>query len=244
MRVPVSGRKGTAMSKTLSEDRWMEVDDYLCDLFVPSDPALDSALAACAAAGMPPINVSPNQGKFLFVMAKAIGARRVLELGTLGGYSTIWLARALPRDGRLVTIEVNVKHADVAHGNFARAGLSDVIDLRVGSALDVLPRLAGDGLSPFDLIFIDADKESYPAYLAWAIKLARAGTLILVDNVVRDGAVVDAQSDDPRVQGVRRFNALLAADPRVSATEIQTVGVKGYDGFAAIVVTTPREVVV
>ncbi len=220
------------------EDRWTQVDRYIEDLFVPSDPVLDSALEACAAAGLPAINVSPSQGKFLFVMAKALRASRILELGTLGGYSTMWLARALPADGRLVTIEVDVNHAEVARGNFVRAGLAGLIDLRVGSALDVLPQLAGEERGPFDLIFIDADKDNYPDYLAWAIKLARAGTLILVDNVVREGAVVDAQSEDPRVQAVRRFNAMLAADRRVSATEIQTVGVKGYDGFAAIVVTS------
>ena len=225
---------------TMAEARWTEVDRYIDEVFALSDAALDSVLEASAAAGLPSINVSPSQGKLLFVLAKAMGASRVLEVGTLGGYSTIWLARALPRDGRLVTIELDVTHADVARANFARAGLADCIDLRVGSALDVLPQLASEGQTPFDLIFIDADKESYPAYLAWSIKLARVGTLILADNVVRNGAVVEADSDDPKVQAVRRFNAELAADPRVSATEIQTVGVKGYDGFAAIVVTNDQ----
>jgi len=221
----------------MTDHRWAEVDRYIVDLFMPSDSVMDSALEACASAGLPPINVSPSQGKFLFVMAKAVGAKRILELGTLGGYSTIWLARALPPDGRLVTIEVDIKHAEVARRNFARAGLADVIDLRVGRALAVLPQLAAERQMPFDVIFIDADKENYSDYLAWAIKLAHAGTLILADNVVRGGAVVDGKSEDPRVQATLRFNEVLAADPRVSATEIQTVGVKGYDGFAAIVVT-------
>jgi predicted O-methyltransferase YrrM len=221
----------------MTENQWTKVDRYIDDLFGTSDPALDAALKACVEAGLPPINVSPSQGKFLFILAKAIGARHVLEMGTLGGYSTIWLARALPPDGRLVTIEVDPKHAAVASENFARAELAHLIDLRPGSALDVLPQLVGARESPFDMIFIDADKENYPDYLEWSITLAHAGTLIIADNVVREGAVVDSHSEDPRVQAVRRFNTALAADSRVSATEIQTVGSKGYDGFAAIVVT-------
>jgi predicted O-methyltransferase YrrM len=212
----------------MTQPHWIAVDNYINDLFVPGD----AALAAADAAGLPPIQVSPSQGKLLFVLAKAMGARRILEIGTLAGYSTIWLARALPAGGAVVTIEISSLHADVARGNFVRAGVADVVDLRVGRALDVLPNIAG----PFDLIFIDADKPGYPEYLEWAIRLARPGTLIIADNVVRDGAIIDAASTDPNVQAMRRFNIALAADTRVTATTIQTVGAKGYDGFAAIVV--------
>ena len=216
----------------MAQDQWTAVDRYITDLFVPSDPALDAALEASTEAGLPPINVSPNQGKLLFLMAKMKGVRSILEIGTLGGYSTIWLARALPAGGRLVTLEVNAEYAAVARRSFARAGLADVIELQLGPALDTLPKLAG----PFDMIFIDADKQSYPDYLPWAVKLSRPGSLIVADNVVRSGAVIDANSADPAVQGMRRFNAALAAEPRLIATAIQTVGVKGYDGFAVIVV--------
>ena len=217
--------------------QWRAVDAYICDRLVPSDPALDAALEASAAADLPAINVAPNQGKLLQLLAQALGACRILEIGTLGGYSTIWLARALPADGRLVTLEANPKHADVARRNIANAGLSDIVDLRVGPALDTLPPVADEGLGPFDLIFIDADKKNIPAYFDWALRLTRRGSLIIVDNVVRHGAVADAHSDDPNIQGVRRFNELLAAEPRVSATVIQTVGSKGYDGFAIALVT-------
>ena len=182
------------------------------------------------------ISVSPNQGNLLMLLAMAQGARRILEIGTLDGYCTIWLARALPADGRMVTLEVNPRHADVARANIARAGLSGIVDLRLGRALDVLPGLAGERRGPFDFIFIDADKASIPEYFAWALKLSRRGSLIVVDNVVRNGAVADAASADPSVQGVRRFNEILAAEPRVSATAIQTVGSKGYDGFALALV--------
>jgi len=216
----------------MAQDQWTAVDRYITDLFVPSDPALDAALEASAEAGLPAINVSPNQGKLLFLMAKMKGVRSILEIGTLGGYSTIWLARALPAGGRLVTLEVNAEYAAVARRSFARAGLADVIELQLGPALDTLPKLAG----PFDMIFIDADKQSYPDYLPWAVKLSRPGSLIVADNVVRSGAVIDANSADPAIQGMRRFNAALAAEPRLIATAIQTVGVKGYDGFAVIVV--------
>jgi len=216
----------------MAQDQWTAVDRYITDLFVPSDPALDAALEASTEAGLPPINVSPNQGKLLFLMAKMKGVRSILEIGTLGGYSTIWLARALPAGGRLVTLEVNAEYAAVARRSFARAGLADVIELQLGPALDTLPKLAG----PFDMIFIDADKQSYPDYLPWAVKLSRPGSLIVADNVVRSGAVIDANSADPAIQGMRRFNAALAAEPRLIATAIQTVGVKGYDGFAVIVV--------
>jgi predicted O-methyltransferase YrrM len=225
----------------MTSDRWTAVDQYVDDLLVGADPALQAALEATAAAGMPAISVSPSQGKLLHLLARAMGARHILELGTLGGYSAIWLARALPAGGRLVTIEAKPEHADVARGSFARAKVSDLIDLRVGAALDVLPRLAAERAGPFDLIFIDADKPNYPHYLDWSLRLARAGSLIIADNVVRDGAVVDAESTDPMVQGARQFNARLAADPRVISTIVQTVGSKGYDGFAAALVIRPEE---
>jgi predicted O-methyltransferase YrrM len=225
----------------MNDDRWIAVDRYVDDLLVGADPPLQAALDAIAAAGMPTISVSPSQGKLLHLIARAMGARRILELGTLGGYSAIWLARALPAGGRLVTIEAKSEHADVARASFARANVSSAIDLRVGAALDVLPRLAAEGAGPFDLIFIDADKPNYPHYLDWAVKLSRPGSLIIADNVVRDGEVVDAQSSDPLVQGVRQFNARLAADARVTSTILQTVGAKGYDGFAVALVTRAGE---
>jgi predicted O-methyltransferase YrrM len=224
----------------MNQDQWTAVDRYLTELLVPPDPALDEALEDSAASGLPLINVSPCLGKLLFLLAKLAGARRILEIGTLGGYSAIWLARALPPGGRLVTLELDARYAAVARRNFARAGLSDVIDLRLGPALDTLPQLASAGVSPFDLVFIDADKRSYSEYLSWAIRLARSGTLIVADNVVRQGAIIDASSDDGGVIGVRRFNAAVAADPRLTATAIQTVGVKGYDGFAVVLVTGDR----
>ena len=222
----------------MTQDRWTAVDRYITDLFVPPDRSLDEALRTSAAAGLPPHNVSPNQGKLLLLLAQLQRARTVLEIGTLGGYSTIWLARALPADGRLITLEADAKHAAVARANIARAGLAAIVEVRLGRALDTLPQLFSEGRGPFDLIFIDADKPSNPEYLAWAIKLARHGSLIIADNVVRNGAVIDAASDDPSVQGIRRFNELLAAEPRLSATAIQTVGSKGYDGFALALVTT------
>ena len=224
----------------MTQEQWTAVDRYITDLLVPPDPALDAALQASAAAGLPPHDVSPSQGKLLLLLAQIQGARTILEIGTLGGYSTIWLARALPADGRLITLEADPKHAEVARANIARAGLSDVVEVRLGRALDTLPQLAGEGHSPFDLIFIDADKASNPDYFAWALKLSRRGSLIIADNVVRNGAVVDAASSDPSVQGVRRFNELLAESPRVSATAIQTVGSKGYDGFALAIVTADQ----
>jgi len=225
----------------MTEDRWLAVDRYITDHLVSSDAALESALQVSAAAGLRSINVSPNQGKLLFLMAKAMGARNILELGTLGGYSAIWLARALPAGGRLVTIEVDPTCADIARQNFLREGCADRVDLRVGPALEVLPHIEAERLGPFDFIFIDADKVNYPHYLAWAIKLSRAGSLIVADNVVREGAVADATSRDAAVQGVRRFYSVLAAEPRVTATAIQTVGVKGYDGLAVILVTEGSE---
>jgi predicted O-methyltransferase YrrM len=220
----------------MSDTRWTAVDQYVADLFEPPDAALEAALADSRAAGLPPINVTPNQGRMLHLIARAMGARRILEIGTLGGYSTIFLARALPPDGRVVTLEAEPRHAEVARANFARAGLSDVIDLRLGPALETLPRLVESGAGPFDVMFIDAHKPEYPDYLTWALKLSRPGTLIIADNIVRGGAVADAASTDANVQGVRRFNAQLAAEPRVRATIVQTVGSKGYDGFAMAIV--------
>lgn len=224
----------------MSEDVWTEVDRYITDLLVPADSALDGALVASDAAGLPRIAVSPAQGKQLNLLARLMGARKILEIGTLGGYSTIWLARALPADGRLITLEADPKHAEVARANFARAGLGHVIELRPGRALETLPKLIAEGSGPFDLIFIDADKENIPAYFSASLELARKGSLMIVDNVVRNGAVIDAESTDSMVQGVRAFNRILSEEPRVSATAIQTVGSKGYDGFAMVLVTADR----
>ncbi len=221
----------------MPQDQWTAVDRYITGLFAPPDPALDAALQAAAAAGLEPHQVAPNQGKLLAILAQSIRARAILEIGTLGGYSTIWLARALPPDGTLVTLEIDPQHAGVARANVARDALAGIVEVRVGRALDTLPQLVAEGRGPFDLVFLDADKPNYAAYLDWALKLTRRGSLIVADNVVRDGAVADAASDDPSVQGVRRFNAALAAEPRVSATVVQTVGSKGYDGFAIALVT-------
>jgi predicted O-methyltransferase YrrM len=222
----------------MPQEVWTEVDRYVTDLLVPPDPALSAALQASDEAGLPQINVSPTQGKLLQLMARAQGARTILEIGTLGGYSTIWLARALSPDGHMITLEYDAKHAEVARANIARAGLAEIVELRMGRALDTLPQLAAEKRGPFDLIFIDADKPGYADYFAWALRLSRRGTLIIADNVVRDGAVADGASSDPLVQGIRRFMDLLATEPRVSATAIQTVGSKGYDGFAIALVTS------
>jgi predicted O-methyltransferase YrrM len=222
----------------MTQEIWTAVDRYITDLFVPPDAVLTAALQASQSAGLPTINVSPPQGKFLQLLARALAARAILEIGTLGGYSTIWLARALPAGGRLITLEADPKHAEIARANIARAGLAGVVELRLGRALDTLPQLAAEGRGPFDLIFIDADKPSYADYFAWALKLSRRGSVIIGDNVIRKGAVLNpGASDDPRVPGVLRFNELVAAEPRVSATVIQTVGGKGYDGFTMAVVT-------
>lgn len=218
------------------QEEWIAVDHYIEEMFVPPDPALEAALKASADAGLPSIQVSAAQGKLLHVLAQCMGARRILEIGTLGGYSTIWLARALPAGGHLITLEANPKHAEVARSNIALAGLADVVELRLGPAQETLPQLAKENLGPFDLIFIDADKPGYPQYFAWALKLSRRGTLIIADNVVRKGAVADPKSDDANVQGIRRFNEAVRSEPRVSATAIQTVGSKGYDGLAMAVV--------
>lgn len=219
------------------EPAWDAVDRYIADRLIPPDPVLDAVLQANAAAGLPRIDVTPNLGKLLHLLARIQGARRILEIGTLGGYSTIWLARALPAGGRLVTLESNPKHAEVARANIERAGLADVVEVRIGPALTTLPQLAAEKAGPFDMIFIDADKPNYPEYLAWSLKLSRPGSLIVADNVVRGGAVLDDAAADPNVQGARRFHDMLAAEPRVSATAIQTVGAKGHDGFAIAIVT-------
>lgn len=222
----------------MSEKTWDQVDRYFSDLLLAPDPGLDAALEASNAAGLPAINVSPNQGKLLYLLAKSIGARRILEIGTLGGYSTIWLARALPADGRLLTLEADPKHAEVARRNIAAAGLSGIVEVKLGRALETLPRLVDAGEPPFDLVFIDADKPSTTGYFEWALRLSQPGTLIIVDNVVRDGDVIDAGSASQTVQGTRRFLDRLAAERRVTATAIQTVGTKGYDGLAIALVTT------
>ena len=217
-------------------DAWDAVDAYFTASLVAPDSALDAALKANAAAGLPSIDVAPNQGKFLHLLALTKGARRILEIGTLGGYSTIWMARALPAGGRLVTLEVAPKHAQVAQANLDRAGLSDMVEIRVGPAAASLAQLHTEGTEPFDMIFIDADKPSNPVYLEWALKLAKPGTLIVTDNVVREGTVADAASTDPGVQGIRTMFERMGSEPRLIATAIQTVGSKGYDGFAMAVV--------
>jgi predicted O-methyltransferase YrrM len=221
----------------LTEALWTAVDQYIVDMLVPRDATLDGALEASDAAGLPAIQVTPNEGKLLHIMARLQGARRILEIGTLGAYSTIWLARALPDDGRLITLEADPRHAEVARANISRAGLDAMVDLRVGRALQTLPRIAAEGGGAFDLIFIDADKQSIPEYFRFARKLSRRGSLIIVDNVVRDGRVIDAASLDPDIQGIRRFNKMLATEPGICATAIQTVGAKGHDGFAIVLVS-------
>lgn len=216
----------------MTQEQWTAVDRYITDLLVPSDDALDAALQTAADAGLPAINVAPNQGKLLSILALSTGARRILEIGTLAGYSTVWLGRSLPPDGHLITLELDPKHAEIAAANIARAGLAKQVEIRLGRAADTLAQLAAEGQPPFDFVFIDADKASLPLYFQESLKLVRPGGLIVVDNVVRNGAVADAATQDPNVQGVRRFNELLAAEPRVTATAIQTVGSKGYDGLA------------
>ena len=218
-------------------ERWTAVDHYFSDLLVPADPVLDAALDASVAGGLPAIQITPNQGKLLYLLARMVNARKVLEVGTLGGYSTIWLARALPADGRVVTLESDPKHAEVARANIARAGLTGNVEIRVGKALDLLPLIADEARGPFDLVFIDADKPSTPDYFEWALQLTRRGSVIIVDNVVREGAVADPANTDPNNTGMRRFFARLASESRVSATAIQTVGSKGYDGLAIALVT-------
>jgi predicted O-methyltransferase YrrM len=221
-------------------DRWYAVDTYIADELGLHDDDLEEALRVSDAAGLPGIQVSAAHGKLLHVLALALGARRILEIGTLGGYSAIWLARALPPDGRLTTLEISPRHADVARSNLARAGLASVTEVVVGPALQSLAGLAEQGAGPFDLVFIDADKEGYPDYLEWSVRLSRKGTLIVADNVVRQGQVADPSNTDARVRGIRLFNERLATDGRLTATILQTVGSKGHDGLAFAVVLDPR----
>ncbi|UWZ82140.1 O-methyltransferase [Occallatibacter riparius] len=218
------------------EKIWAEVDDYLGNLLAPHDPALTRALDANQASGLPSIDVPPLLGKFLDVIIRISGARRVLELGTLGGYSTIWMARALPPDGQLISLEIESKHADIARANLEAAGVMERVDIRVGPAIESLRALLAAGAEPFDLIFLDADKQSLPEYLEWSLKLSRPGTVIIADNVVRDGKVVNSKTDDPHVRGVQRYLELAAKEPRLSTTAMPTVGARGYDGFSISVV--------
>jgi predicted O-methyltransferase YrrM len=220
-----------------SPSLWTAVDRYFGDLFAPRDAELDAAIKANREAHLPAIDVSPLQGKFLHVLVQMTQAKRVLEIGLLGGYSTIWMARALPRGGRIVSLEFEPRHAEIARANLRRAGLLRGVEIRVGPALASLPILKAEGAGPFDLIFIDADKENNPQYLEWALKLSRRGTVIVVDNVARHGAVIDAKSKAGDVRGTRRCLKMMAAHPRLSAVALQTVGVKGLDGFAMAVVT-------
>ena len=215
----------------MDQARWTEVDRYLDEVLVGSDPALDAALADVDAAGMPAISVTPTLGKLLYILARMVGARRILEVGTLGGYSTIWLARAVPARGQVVSLEIDAGNAAVAAASLQRAGVADRVDIRIGRAVDTLAALEVAGVEPFDVVFIDADKQSNPEYLAWALRLTHVGSVIIVDNVVRGGAVADSTTTDPSILGIRRMNELIAAEPRLLTTAIQTVGSKGYDGF-------------
>lgn len=224
------------MPRKTKDKTWSAVDDYLNGILIPADSVLDATRAAAKSAGLPDIAVTPTQGKLLHLLARSVNARHILEIGTLAAYSTIWLARALPKDGRLITLEFDPKHAKVARANIARAGLASKVDLREGPALNTLPKIAAEKLPPFDLIFIDADKENNAGYFEWALKLCRPGSLIFVDNVIRDGEVAKAKTKDPMVQGVRRLNEVLSKESRVIATTVQTVGSKGYDGFTLALV--------
>ena len=221
----------------MDNELWTAVDQYTTDRLLPRDPALEAALKASEAAGLPSISVSPSQGKMLMLLAQLAGASRILEIGTLGGYSSIWLARALKPGGRLITLEANPKHAQVAGANIANAGFASVVEVRLGDAHASIERLVAEGAAPFDLIFIDADKSGIPHYLEWSLKLVHSGSLIIVDNVIRDGALIDAKNEDANVKGVRRLHEMLATEPRLNATTIQTVGSKGYDGFTLALVT-------
>lgn len=218
----------------MNQPRWTQVDQYLVEQLVPQDAALLAALENNQAAGLPAIDVAPNQGKLLNLLAKMVGAKRILDIGTLGGYSTLWLARALPEDGKVITLEYEAHHAEIAAQNIRRAGLESKVTIRVGAALDTLPTLAD--AAPFDMIFIDADKRNNPAYLEWAIQYSRSGTLIIGDNVVRNGRVADGDTSDWNIQGVRDFLSQMGSDPRLDATAIQTVGAKGWDGFSLALV--------
>jgi predicted O-methyltransferase YrrM len=220
----------------MDKELWTAVERYFVEQVIPADPVMDAVREANAAAELPAIDVSPNEGKLLHLLARMQRAERILEVGTLGGYSTIWLARALPPHGRLVTLEFEAKHAAVAQENVRRAGLESLVEIRQGAAEDSLAQLHAEGAAPFDLIFVDADKKSNPVYLEWSLRLSRVGSLIVVDNVVRDGAVADAESGDADIQGIRRFFEMVSKEPRLMATAIQTVGSKGYDGFALALV--------
>ncbi|MCM3141088.1 O-methyltransferase [Brevibacillus sp. MER 51] len=221
----------------MNREQWTAVDHYFTDKLLEADSVLDTVLQVNAAAGLPAIDVAPNQGKFLHLLARIQGARSILEIGTLGGYSTIWLARALPEDGRLITLEYDQKHAEVAQSNITRAGLDQIVEVKIGLALDSLIQLHEENQGPFDFIFIDADKKGNPDYFQWALKLSRKGTVIITDNVVRSGQVVDETNADPNIVGVRQFTDMVAEEQRVSGTVVQTVGSKGYDGFAIMLVT-------
>ncbi|WFP60934.1 MULTISPECIES: O-methyltransferase [unclassified Mesorhizobium] len=220
----------------MSARTWTAVDDYIVASLFEADPALDAALAANREQGLPAIDVSPAQGKLLSLLVRIGGAKKVLEIGTLGGYSTIWMARGLPADGKVVTLELDPHHAEVARSNFERAGVSDKVDLRLGPALQSLTVLVSENAGPFDLIFIDADKPNNPNYLSWAMRLARSGTVIVCDNVIRDGAVVNKDSGDANVEGARAAFSFIGGEKRLNGTAIQTVGAKGYDGFAIAIV--------
>jgi predicted O-methyltransferase YrrM len=220
----------------MTQELWTAVDDYIVGRLIPRDPSLDEAVRASEEAGLPSIQVSPAQGKFLYMLARMQRAKRILEIGTLGGYSTIWLARALPEDGRLITMEIDPKHAQVARSNLEREGVAHKVELLVGNALDLLPGLEKRNEAPFDLSFIDADKVSIPSYFESALRMSRTGSLILVDNVVREGKVIEENSSDASVQGVRKLNEMIAGNSQVTATVLQTVGIKGYDGLAIALV--------
>jgi predicted O-methyltransferase YrrM len=222
----------------MTKEVWEAVDNYLDKMLIPHDSVLDDALAAAAAAKLPAIQVSAVQGKLLHLLARILGARNILEIGTLGGYSTIWMARALPEGGRIITLEADPKHAEVARKNFARAGIEGKVELRLGKALDTLPKVAADGRGPFDMCFIDANKSNMPEYFEWSLKLSRKGSVIIADNVVREGAILDANSKDADIQGIRRFLEMVGKEKRVSGTALQTVSTKNYDGFALVLVTS------
>ena len=232
---------GPGHSEPPPNEKWTAVERYISDHLIPSDPAMDAARDANVAAGLPAIDVAPPEGKLLYLLARMLNARRILEIGTLGGYSTIWLARAMPANGRLITLEVNPRHAEIAKANLARAGFTERVEIRVGPALETLEALAGENLPLFDLIFIDADKANNPNYLEWAVPHTRRGGLVIVDNVVRDGAILDPNDPDPNIQGSRQLFERMGKDPRLIATALQTVGSKGYDGFAIAMVTGDRK---
>jgi predicted O-methyltransferase YrrM len=217
--------------------KWTDIDRYLSESFNTSDSALETALRLADEAGLPAVHVSPQQGKLLMLLAQMIGAQTILEIGTLAGYSAIWLGRALPAHGRLITLEADRRHAELSRSNIARAGLADRVEVRIGKALRLLPKLAGEAHAPFDLFFIDADKKNIPEYFFWCLSLSRPGSVIVVDNVVRDGAVIDPDITDPHIQGIRRFFELVSAESRVTGTALQTVGAKGHDGLAVLRVT-------